>query len=253
MPLSAVHAWPQIRDWRKQQRADLIARRIAVSPATLRQWRGTIEGWIAAGFPMLAGMTIGFCWPFKSEFDARFVIRGLRDRGATAALPAVVAKSSPLQFRKWWPGAPMIRGVYDIPVPDGTELVVPDAAIVPMNGFDEGGYRLGYGGGYFDRTLAAAVPRPLAIGVAYELARLPTIHPQAHDIAMDFVVTEAGIHAATGPRLARLDAEECRARAQRLCDDRGLPRPRRPESGGYSSPACYAGEFPGYFGETEKK
>jgi 5,10-methenyltetrahydrofolate synthetase len=251
--LDSKQDWPRIRDWRKQQRAALIERRIAVPVDTLRQWSAVIGELIDSGFPMLAGMTIGFCWPYKNEFDARFVIRRFRDRGATAALPAVVEKKGPLQFRKWWPGAPMKPGVYDIPIPDGTERVVPDAAIVPMNGFDEQGYRLGYGGGYFDRTLAAAAPRPLAIGVGFEFARLPTIHPQPHDIAMDFVVTEAGLHDATSGRLARLGSEECRERVQRLCGERGLPRLKRPESGGYSSPVCYASEFPGYFGETEGK
>src|SRR6185436_2040899 len=101
-------------------------------------------------------------------------------------------------FRAWWPGAPMTAGVYDIPIPDGTAIVAPDAAIVPMNGFDAQGYRLGYGGGYFDRTLASMSPRPLAIGVSYEFARLATIYPQPHDVAMDFVVTEAGLHAVKG-------------------------------------------------------
>jgi len=243
--------WPRIRDWRRQQRAALIERRVAVPRETLAPWNAAITESILAGFPMLAGMTIGFCWPFKHEFDARFAIRRFRQQGATAALPAVVEKTGPLQFRKWWPGAPMRPGVYDIPVPDGTEQVVPDAAIVPMNGFDEQGYRLGYGGGYFDRTLAAITPRPLAIGVGYEFARLPTIHPQTHDIAMDFVVTEAGVHAVSGARLTRLDPQACRARARRLCDERRLPRPMRAEDVGYSSPVCYAAEFPGYFGETE--
>jgi len=241
----------EIKDWRKQQRAALIAQRMAAPQDLLRQWNATITGLITAGFPNLAGMTIGFCWPFKNEFDARFVIRHFRDRGATAALPAVVEKAHPLQFRKWWPGAPMAPGVYDIPVPDGTELIVPDAAIVPMNGFDAQGYRLGYGGGYFDRTLAAAVPRPLTIGVAFELARMPTIEPQLHDIAMDFVVTEAGLHAVSDSKLARIDPEECHTRAQRLCAERGLPRPRRTQNQTYSSPVCYASEFPGYFGEPE--
>jgi hypothetical protein len=165
----------------------------------------------------------------------------------------VVAKASPLQFRKWWPGAPMTRGVYDIPIPDGTELVVPDAAIVPMNGFDHQAYRLGYGGGYFDRTLAVTVPRPLAIGVSFEFARLPTIYPQPHDIAMDFVVTEAGVHAVSNAQLNRITPQECREWTQRLCAERGLPRQRVNAATAYSSPPCYACEFPGYFGETEKK
>ena len=143
----------------------------------------------------------------------------------------------------------MKAGVYGIPFPDGTEPVAPGAAIVPMNGFDEGGYRLGYGGGYFDRTLAALARRPVAIGTAFEFARLPTIEPQPHDIPMDFVVTEAGIYAATGAGLEKIDAAECRCRMQQLMDGRRGPASRAAADGGYSSPVCYAAEFPGYFGE----
>ena len=258
--MNSDQTWPQIKAWRKQQRAALIARRIAVPQDLLRQWNTAISELIAHGFPVLAGMTIGFCWPFKSEFDARFVIRRFRERGATAALPAVVATAQPLQFRKWWPGAPMTPGVYDIPIPDGTELVIPAAAIVPMNGFDEQGYRLGYGGGYFDRTLAAAAPRPLAIGTSFELARLPTIQPQPHDIAMDFIVTEAGIYRAGGEKLTLLDAATCTHEAKLLLESRGLLRQHGlpsvtaatlRETAGYSSPACYAHEIaPDYFGKS---
>jgi len=218
--------WPQIRAWRRQQRAALIARRVALPAAQRREWSAAISACVESCFPMLVEMTIGFCWPYRGEFDARFAIRYFRSRGATAALPAVIDKAGPLQFRRWWPGAPMTPGAYDIPVPDGTEPVVPDTAIVPMNGFDGQGYRLGYGGGYFDRTLAAAAPRPLALGVSFEFARLPTIYPQPHDIAMDFVVTEAGVHAVSNARLEPITPEECRERAQRLCAERGLPRQR---------------------------
>jgi 5,10-methenyltetrahydrofolate synthetase len=87
----------------------------------------------------------------------------------------------------------MGRGVYDIAVPEGTDIVLPHALIMPPVGFDAAGYRLGYGGGFYDRTLASVMPRPLTIGVAYELSRLPTIHPQDFDQAMDYVVTERGI------------------------------------------------------------
>lgn len=246
-------AWPEIRDWRKEKRAELIAQRVALEPIRRRQLNAAITAHLEAGFEMLAGMTIGFCWPFKGEFDARFAIRRFRNAGAAAALPVVIAKATPLQFRAWWPGAPMTTGVYDIPIPDGTALVVPDAAIVPMNGFDAQGYRLGYGGGYFDRTLEATSPQPLAIGVAFEFAGLPTIRPQPHDVPMDFVVTEAGIYVAKEASLARLSAAKCRALVQQLCTQRGLPRRRAEAAAGYTSPACYAAEFPGYFGETGKK
>lgn len=245
--------WPQIREWRQRQRVELIARRATVPVDERREWNRRITALLEAAFPLLGAMTLGFCWPYKGEFDARFAIRHFRALGACAALPAVVAKSGPLQFRKWWPGAPLVPGVYDIPVPDGTEIVVPDAAIVPMAGFDEQGYRLGYGGGYFDRTLAAAAPRPLAIGVSFEFARLPTIYPQPHDVAMDFIVTESGVHAVSAARLTRITAEECRVLAQQLCNERGLPLRQAAASGGYSSPPCYAGEFPGYFGDTDTK
>jgi 5,10-methenyltetrahydrofolate synthetase len=76
----------------------------------------------------------------------------------------------------------------------GTQAVTPGALLIPPIGFDAQGYRLGYGGGYFDRTLASLDPQPLKIGVAFELSRIETIRPQPHDIPMDFIVTEAGIH-----------------------------------------------------------
>lgn len=243
-------AWGEIREWRKAKRAELIAQREALEPERRLQMNAAIGAHIEAGFALLSGMTVGFCWPFKNEFDARFVIRKLRDRGAQAALPVVIAKATPLQFRAWWPGAPMTKGVYDIPIPDGTALVVPDAAIVPMNGFDAQGYRLGYGGGYFDRTLEATAPPPLAIGVAFEFAGLPSIRPQPHDVPMDFVVTEAGIYVAKNGQLARINAATCNKRARDLCRQRGLPRRREEATGCYASPPCYAGDFPGYFGES---
>lgn len=246
----AMRDWNEIKVWRKAQRAALIARREALDGETRKRWNERITERLEQCFPTLAGMVVGFCWPYKGEFDPRFAIRDWRGHGVIAALPEVVAKGSPLRFRKWWPGAPMAPGVYDIPVPIDTEVLLPDAALVPMNGFDEHGYRIGYGGGYFDRTLAALSPRPLAIGVSYELLRLETIFPQPHDIPMDFVVTEAAVYSAGGDPLAVLDIAQCRERAVCLLAQRGLPR-RDETPGGYSSPPCYAQEFPGYFGEAD--
>ncbi|MEK6591902.1 MAG: 5-formyltetrahydrofolate cyclo-ligase [Pseudomonadota bacterium] len=243
--------WVEIRAWRKVKRAELVARREASGRAQRQSWNERITALLLDGFPVSRGTVIAYCWPFKDEFDARFAIRRWRERGAIAALPEVTAKAQPLQFRKWWPGAPMTPGVYDIPVPAATEVLAPDAALVPMNGFDEQCYRLGYGGGYFDRTLMACNRRLLAIGVAYEMLRLPTIYPQTHDIPMDFVVTEAAVYASDNGKLMALTAAQSRERAACIMQTRRLPRAAAlsEEQGQFSSPPCYAGEFPGYFGD----
>ncbi|HSF21881.1 MAG TPA: 5-formyltetrahydrofolate cyclo-ligase [Burkholderiales bacterium] len=249
--------WNEIKVWRKARRAELISVRTAIAPDLRGDWSERITTLLEAGIGVPAGAVVGFCWPYKGEVDARFAVRHWRERGAVAALPEVVEKARPMQFRKWWPGAPMTPGVYDIPVPVDTEVLVPDVTIVPMNGFDEQGYRLGYGGGYFDRTLAALGRRVLAIGVAFEALRLSTIFPQPHDIPMDFVVTEAGIYRSGGTKLALLDTAKSAAEAGLLLESRGLPRQRQLTteaihgSGGYSSPPCFAHEFAqDLFGES---
>ena len=246
---AAAKAWSEIKVWRRATREDLVARRVAMTPAEHRDASAAIHAHLTQAFALPADAVLAFCWPFKHEFDVRFAVRAWREHGTTAALPVVAGKAQALQFRQWWPGAPMRKGVYDIPYPDGTDLLAPDVAFVPMNGFDEQGYRLGYGGGYFDRTLAALSQRPVAVGIAFEFARLPTIFPQPHDIAMDFVVTEAGVHAVIDGRLEKSTAADCSARFRALLSRRGLPRRTAAPSQGYSSPACYAAEFSGYFGE----
>lgn len=247
-----MNNWDDITAWRKARRAELIARRVALSREQRAPWNERISELLWEGCPVANGTVVGYCWPFNAEYDARFVIRRWRSEGAVAALPEVMGKGQPLQFRKWWPGVTMVRGVYDIPVPSGSEVVVPDVALVPMNGFDERGYRLGYGGGYFDRTLAAHERRMLAIGIAYEFARLPTIYPQAHDVPMDFVVTEAAVYASEAGRLTALDAGQFRRRAAGILQARDLPRcaGARDPIRTLSSPPCYAAEFPGYWGES---
>jgi 5,10-methenyltetrahydrofolate synthetase len=181
-----------VKAWRKERRAELIALRKAIPLETQRAEDELIAGLLLARFPQLAGMTLGFYWPFNGEVDPRVAVLRLRERGARAALPVVVEKNAPLEFREWYPGVPTIPGVFDLPVPQSAR-VVPDAVLMPPVGFDAAGYRLGYGGGYFDRTLAAMDPQPLKIGLAREVSRIETIHPQPHDIPMDFVITAAGV------------------------------------------------------------
>jgi 5-formyltetrahydrofolate cyclo-ligase len=213
-----------IKNRRNAERATLIARRLAASAADHARWSALIEAALREGFSRLEGMIVGFCWPFQGEFDARPFVTDLLRRGVRAALPAVVAKSQPLEFREWWPGVAMANGVYDLPVPDGTPVLTPDALLIPALGVGSHGDRLGYGGGYFDRTLAALHPKPIAVGLAFELSRIATIVPQPHDVLMDFIVTEAGIEAAVADGLMKLSADDCRARLASLAAQRGLPR-----------------------------
>jgi len=183
-----------LRGWRAAERERLVAARIAVPPDRLRAWRMAIDQHLEAGFPNLHRGIVAFCWPFRNEYDARHLLRRLRGRGAVCALPVVVAPRTPLEFRAWKPGDRLAAGVYDIPYPAAGPACVPDTVLLPMNGFDRQGFRLGYGGGYFDRTLAALAKRPAVIGIAFEFAAIPTIHPQPYDIPMDFVVTERGLY-----------------------------------------------------------
>jgi 5-formyltetrahydrofolate cyclo-ligase len=213
-----------LKVWRKTQRERLISERVRVTPPVLDAWRRQMDAHIERSFPGLARSRLAFCWPIKGEYDARHLAKTLRERGALTALPVVVAPKTPLVFREWHPGVELAIGAMDIPYPKDSAEVVPDAVLLPMNGWDQAGYRLGYGAGFFDRTLASLAKRPVVIGVTYEMARLDTIHPQSWDIPADFVVTERGVY--------RRDAEGLVF----------LPAPEPGGSGTLSSPVCYADE-----------
>lgn len=136
---------------------------------------------------------IAFCLPMRAEVDCRPLIERLLAAGWHAAMPVVRALNAPMEFRAWWPTAPMGVDPYGIPVPATHRCRDPDVILLPLVAFDAAGYRLGYGGGYFDRTLAAMTSRPLTIGVGFDLGRVADLHPQPHDIPLDLIVTESGI------------------------------------------------------------
>jgi 5-formyltetrahydrofolate cyclo-ligase len=210
--------------WRKKERERLIGARMAVTAGQLDGWRQRMDDSLIRSFPGLARRRVAFCWPVKNEYDARHVAKTLREKGALTALPVVVAPRQPLAFREWHPGVELAKGPLDIPFPLGSQELTPEAVLLPMNGWDAGGYRLGYGGGFFDRTLAALAAKPVVIGVAHELARMETIHPQSWDIPVDYVVTERGVYRRDPGGLAFL----------------GAPEPSG--SGELASPVCYADE-----------
>ena len=222
----------ELMAWRKQLRGELLARRDALPTEQVRAWRLAMDRHLQYGFPGLGRGVLAFCWPIRNEYDARHLLRRLRERGAVTVLPVVVAPRAPLVFREWHPGVELAMGKLDIPYPKAGEERAPDTVLLPMNGFDKQGYRLGYGGGFFDRTLESLRDRkPLVIGVSYELAAIETIRPQPWDIPVDYVVTERGVYKRDGDRLEFL----------------GVPQEPRVE---LSSPVCYAADIaPGYFGE----
>ena len=181
-----------IMAWRKAERERLIAARLALPAET----RATMSLGIAAGLDAaigdVSGRIVSLYWPFRGEPDLRSWLESINRRGGATALPLVIEKGRPLEFRAYRPGDRLEKGVWNIPVPAEGATVIPDVVIAPVVGYDPARYRLGYGGGFFDRTLAALPARPLVIGIGYAMQAIPTIHPLPHDIPMERIVTEAG-------------------------------------------------------------
>lgn len=176
--------------WRRALRQAMVARRTALSTAEHAALSARIvdRALAALALPKVAA----FCWPIKHEPDIRALLTVWAEAGVRSALPVVVGEGQPLAFREWTPTTPLAPDRYGIPTPTGGAWLTPDLILLPLNGFDAAGYRLGYGGGYFDRTLAALAPRPLAVGVGFEINRVDSIRPEAHDQRLDWIVTEEG-------------------------------------------------------------
>jgi len=166
---------------------------------------------------------IGAYWPIKGEFDplpalyrwqedavlspefqenttlaqagrAQLATESIASRSPRKiGLPVVDKLLKTLSFHAWYPGCPMEEDAYGIPKPKGTELIVPTLLFVPCVGYGPGGYRLGYGGGFYDRTLALLEPRPVTVGLGYSQGWLPDLLPEPHDMALDVVLNDNGV------------------------------------------------------------
>ena len=132
---------------------------------------------------------LGVYWPIRSEPDLSEAYEVIAAGGIKLALPVVVEKDAPLRYNAWTPGEPMQKDAFGVAIPASSTVVAPQAILVPCVGFNRERFRLGYGGGFYDRTLAAQV-RPLAIGIAYAMAMV-SFAPDAHDIALDAIITES--------------------------------------------------------------
>jgi 5,10-methenyltetrahydrofolate synthetase len=144
---------------------------------------------------------IGAYWPIKGEFDPLPALHRWKEDGELLdeprrrriGLPVVDKTTGTLTFHAWYPGCPMAEDAYGIPKPRDTEQIVPTLLFVPCVGYGPGGYRLGYGGGFYDRTLAALQPRPYAVGLGYTDGFLEDFVPEAHDLPLDAILNDNGV------------------------------------------------------------
>jgi len=140
--------------------------------------------------------TIGAYWPIKAEFDALPALYRWSEADAKRriGLPVIDRQTKQLRFHVWFPGCPMEEDAFGIPKPKDTERFEPQLLLVPCVGFGPGGLRLGYGGGFYDRTLAALEPQPVTVGVGYAHGFVPWLEGEPHDVPLDVVLTEDGVN-----------------------------------------------------------
>lgn len=178
---SLIEARLAMPDW--AERADLLQR-------VLRIW--------LVGRP---DTIIGAYWPIKGEFDPLPALHRWKEDGELLeepqrrriGLPVVDKVHKTLSFHAWYPGCPMQEDAYRIPKPKDTEVIVPTLLFVPCVGYAAGGYRLGYGGGFYDRTLATLQPKPFTVGLGFAPGFLPDFEPEAHDLPLDAILNDNGV------------------------------------------------------------
>ncbi len=187
---------------REDLRRTAIARREAMTATAREALTARLEVHLAKVLDALQPQCLAFCWPFRGEPDLRhFMGRWLAaNPSRQAALPVVIDRHRAMVFRAWAPATRLVPDRHGIPYPPTGPELRPQVVLVPLNAFDAAGYRIGYGGGYFDRTLAET--EMVAVGVGFEIGRVSNALPQAHDRPMQWIVTEAGA-GATGDAVRR--------------------------------------------------
>ena len=151
---------------------------------------------------------IGAYWPIKGEFDPLPALHRWEEDGELMeepqrrriGLPVVNKVHKTLTFHAWYPGCPMEEDAYGIPKPKDTEVVVPTLLFVPCVGYGPGGHRLGYGGGFYDRTLATLQPPPFTVGLGFTNGFIDDFEPEPHDQPLDAILNDNGVVWPVGPR-----------------------------------------------------
>jgi 5-formyltetrahydrofolate cyclo-ligase len=172
-------------------RRTLLAARRAIDPALRAEWDAALGSRLLNWWRSSAQPALGVYWPLRGEPDLSATYAALAASGAELCLPMVATPNAPLVFAAWTPGEAMDKDEMGVPVPADVRIVpAPLALLVPCLGFNSGRFRLGYGGGYYDRTLVQ-YPRPYTVGIAYA-CMAASFGNAAHDIAMDMILTETG-------------------------------------------------------------
>ena len=174
-------------------RAATLAARDALSPEQLDADAVAVA---ARGLPfaVATGAVVAGYAPIRSEFDPMPLLRKLADAGARLALPVIMGRGLPLQFRSFSFGQALVRGPLGILQPPAAAAeLIPDILLVPLAAFDRSGHRIGYGAGYYDRSIEALRNRnrTMAVGLAFAAQEIDAIPAQPHDAALDYVLTEA--------------------------------------------------------------
>jgi 5-formyltetrahydrofolate cyclo-ligase len=198
MTSTGSEARARIMDWRRAERTRQIEARLRVPVAERQEASAAIAARLDSycrdrklleSRPVVSGY-----WPLRGEPDLRPWLGSLHEQGLTVVLPLVVEKGAPLRFRRWYPGCAMEKGFWNIPVPAAPEEFTPQVLLAPVVGWDpQHCYRLGYGGGYFDRTLAMLDAQGASyhtIGIGFAAARLASFEALPHDIRLDVILTE---------------------------------------------------------------
>ncbi len=184
--------WKDVSTFRNAERKRLYAARKNQSADHRKAASVAVATQLDARLGDVSGRTIAVYWPIRGEINLRPWMVAACERGARICLPVVVEKNQPVEFHLWTPHCAMAKGIWNIPVPATPAPVQPDVVIVPLLGVDEKGYRLGNGGGYYDRTLARLPQDLMTIGVGQPFAQMKTIFPMPWDIPMKTVLLADG-------------------------------------------------------------
>ena len=190
--MAAPHSFPDLDAAKRAARAHALAVRAAIDPARLAAAGAALAGHVLRDCKPPQGAVVAGVWPLEGEVDLRPLLRALHQRGHIVVLPVTPPRGQPLTFRRWRPGDALLRERFGTLRPTG-EVLVPDFLLVPLLAFDRRPYRLGYGGGYYDRTLAALPPGRFALGFGLAAQQVDAVPSGPNDVALDAIATEHGI------------------------------------------------------------